>query len=396
MDAEDIKEWSQAGGRVAKPVLMDKWIEIDVAAVENNLAQVQSLLDHKTRLIGVVKANAYGHGAEETARILCQNGVNFLAVSFFAEAIQLRQAGIQSDILVFSPVVSPEEARESIRNRLTLTIASELDLDLLAQASAELLTQLKVHVKIDSGLGRFGLQEEAAVLVGRKINDHDQLYLEGLYTHAADPSSPAFTDRQFKHFTLVIARFEQEGMVIPLKHMANSAILLRSPEMYLDAVRIGTLLAGQHPVGKYPLRLQLRDPYKYKTRITSLRTMERGSFLGYYRTFQLKRTAQIAVIPVGYQDGLAVEVANPAASWSDLLRKLAKISLGFLGWQRFNLKVRIQDQSCPIRGKVFMQMALVEIPAGMDVKVGDEVEVPVRKTLASAAIPRLYIKIERH
>lgn len=371
---------------------MDKWIEIDVGAVENNLAQVQTLLDHKTRLIAVVKANAYGHGAAETARILCRNGVDFLAVSFFTEAAQLRQAGIQADILVFSPVISLEEAREAVKQHLTLTIASDEDRERLAQASAALRSQLKVHLKIDTGLGRFGLNGEEAVQIGQKVEMHEQLYLEGIYTHAADPASPAFTAHQFRQFTEVIQRLEQAGLVIPIKHMANSAVMLRSPEMYLDAVRIGTLLAGQHPVGKFPLRLQLQDPYKFKTRITSLRVRGKGSFLGYYRSYQLKRHALIALIPVGFHDGLAVEVANPPASWKDMLKRLAKISLGYFHWARFNLEVRIQDRSCPVRGKVFMQMALVEIPAGMDVKVGDEVEVPVRKTLASAAVPRVYIQ----
>ncbi|MCX5779567.1 MAG: alanine racemase [Firmicutes bacterium] len=374
----------------------DKWIEIDVAAVENNLAQVQTLLEHKTRLIAVIKANAYGHGAVETARILVRNGVDFLAVSFYAEAMQLRQAGIQTEILVFSPLISPEEARESVRHQLTLTIAGDDDCELLAQASAALSCQLKVHLKIDTGLGRFGLTEDMAVQVGQKIDRHQQLCLAGIYTHAADPSSPAYTAGQFKQFKQVIGRLEQEGIVIPLQHMANSAVLLRSPEMYLSAVRIGTLLAGQHPVGNFPIRLQLQDPYKFKGRITSLRTLEKGSYLGYYRSFKLRRTAQIAVLPVGFNDGLALEVGNPPASWRDMLRKLAKICLGYFNWPRFNLKVRIQDRSCLIRGKVFMQMALVEIPPGLKVKVGDEVELPVRKTVASASITRIYIEAEHH
>jgi alanine racemase len=166
--------------------------------------------------------------------------------------------------------------------------------------------------------------------------------------------------------------------------------------MYLSAVRVGTLLSGQHPVGNFPIRLQLQDPYKFKSRITSLRTLEKGSYLGYYRTFQLHRTTQIAVLPVGFNDGLALEVGNPPAGWSDMLRKLAKIFLGFVNWPRVNLKVRIQDRNCPIRGKVFMQMALVEIPPGLKVKVGDEVELPVRKTVASASITRIYIKADKH
>jgi alanine racemase len=184
---------------------------------------------------------------------------------------------------------------------------------------------------------------------------------------------------------------EQEGFVIPIRHMANSAIVLRSPDMYLDAVRVGNLLSGQHPVGNFPIHLQLRDPYIYKSRIISIQTLPKASFLGYYRSHQLKQEAQIAVIPVGFNDGLAVEVANQPRGLMDMLKKMAKIVLGYYNVSRFNLKVKIKEKYYPVRGKVFMQMALVEIPLQADIKIGDEVEVPVRKTLASPNINRLYV-----
>lgn len=371
---------------------MDKWIEIDVDAIKHNLEEVKSLLEGKARLIAVVKANAYGHGAEETARILCQNGVDYLAVSFCYEAMQLRKAGINADILVFSPAMSEAEVEESIKQQLTLTIASDDDRQLLERVCAEQNLPAKVHLKIETGLARFGLNEGEAAHVCRQLYINTKIQVEGIFTHSADPASRDYTARQFQNFMQVVKRLEQAGFGFPIKHMANSAIVLSSPEMYLDAVRIGTLLSGQHPVGNFPTRLQLQDPYRYKTRIISLQTRKKGSSLGYYRTYRLKQTARIAVIPVGFHDGLAVEIANKPVGFVDMLKKIVKIVLGYFSMSRFNLYVIIKGKQYPIRGKVFMQMALVEIPLEADIEIGDEVEVPVRKTLAARNITRLYLR----
>ena len=371
----------------------DKWIEIDVDAVEQNLQAVKGLLADKARLIAVVKANAYGHGAEDMARILCQNGVDYLAVSFYHEALQLRKAGIEADILVFAPVISEAEALESIQNQLTLTITSDIDRELLERAAVSANHhQVRIHLKIDTGLGRFGMNEDEAGLVCQNINKNDRLCLEGIYSHIADPSSPAYTQEQFRRFMRVVNRLENEKITIPIKHFANSSVCLSFPEMYLNAVRIGTLLSGQHPVGHFSTHLQLRDPYKFMSRIISLRTLAEGSYLGYYRTYKLRRAAQIGVIPVGFNDGLALEVANRPLGVVDMLKKLAKIVLAYLGMARYNLYVTIKDKKYPIRGKVFMQMALVEIPNGIEINIGDEVELPVRKTLAACDIDRIYVR----
>ncbi len=370
----------------------DKWIEIDVAAIENNLQAVKNLLDDRARLMAVVKANAYGHGAEDMARILARNGVDFFAVSFLQEALQLRKAGIAADILVFGPVVSQAEAREALENQLTLTITSDKDRELLEQAAETAGAQVRIHLKIDTGLGRFGMNAEEAGLVCRNIHQHDRLYIEGIYSHAADPAAPDYTEEQFRQFRQVVNRLENDKFTIPIKHFANSSVFLRFPHMYLNAVRIGTLLSGQHPVGQFSTHLQLQDPYKFMSRIISLRNLEKGSYLGYYRTYRLKQGAQIGVIPVGFNDGLAVEVANRPLGLVDLVKKLVKIVLAYLGVPRYNLYVTIKGQKYPIRGKVFMQMALVEIPEGIDINIGAEVELPVRKTLAAANIARIYLR----
>jgi len=370
---------------------MNKWIEISVAAIENNLREVQSRLNAGTKLIAVIKANAYGHGAVETARILYGLGVDYFAVSFLEEALQLREAGIQASLLVFSPVIDETGMRKAVANGLTLTIASESDQRLAEAICLETGQAMKIHMKVDTGLGRFGLNEEQAFAVWEKIKDCRFIELEGIYTHTADPSSSRLAEKQFQRFMQLITRLEQVGASFPIKHIANSTIFLRSPYMHLDAVRIGTLLSGQHPVGNFSERLQLQDPYTFKSRVISIRELPKGTRLGYYGTYRLKKDAQIAVVPVGFHDGLALEVANKPVDMWDMLKKLVKIVLGYIGWPGQEINVTISGVNCAIRGKVFMQMALVEIPLGMKVAIGDEVVVPVRKTLASNDISRVYL-----
>jgi alanine racemase len=292
--------------------------------------------------------------------------------------------------MILTPVVDEMDLITAIRAGITLTISSLADFKLLAEVINGLGEPARIHLKIDTGLGRFGLNEQEARLVCQAVLSSQLINIEGIYTHFADPHSLKYTAEQFSRFVAVTEKLSDEGFKIPLRHVANSTVFLRSPEMYLDAVRIGTLLSGQHPVGKFPIRLNLQDPFVFKSRLISLKTLPRGSFLGYYRTFKLKRDAQIGVIPVGFADGLALEVANKPIGLLDMLRKLVKIILGYYDWSGTNLAVQIKDKYFPIRGKVFMQMALIEIPSDFIVQLGDEVIVPVRKTLTKSSVVRKY------
>lgn len=374
--------------------LTNKWIEINIDAVKNNLLQIQDLLDDKLRLIAVIKLNAYGHGIVDIARMFYQNGVDFFAVTFLQEALLLRKAGIRSSIMLFSPLVNEEELREALKEHITITVASLYDCELLNRISDELNLQATVHVKVDTGMGRFGLNRDEVLDVCEILNSNKKIYLEGLYTHMSDAvsSNSSYTEKQFNEFMEIAGIIEKSGIKIPVKHCANSAVFLKYPEMRLDAVRIGTLLSGQTPVENHALFLKLQDPYTYKSKIIAIKEMEKGSYLGYYRSYKLKSDAQVAVIPVGYSDGLALEIANKPAGFIDMLKKMIKIFLGYLNFSRFNLHIKIKGKDYPIRGKVFMQMALVEIPLGSNIMVGDEVEVPIRKTLASPTLMHIYIK----
>lgn len=373
---------------------VDRWLEINVDAIIHNLEQVKSRLPEKVRLIAVVKADAYGHGAATTARILYQNGVDFFGVSFLDEALALRRAGIQTSIMLFTPLVTKEQVIRALENRITVTITSLYDCRLLDLVTRRINVKATVHLKVDTGLGRFGLNREELLEVCQTLKTNPRIYIEGIYTHMAEATAnnPAYTKKQFSRFLSMINELKKAGFTIPICHCANSAVFLKYPEMHLNAVRIGTLISGELPAGKINKRLDLIDPYKYKSRVISLHTLGKGSFLGYNRTARLRQQARVAVIPVGYNHGLALQVANRPAGWLDLLKVLAKNILAYFNLSRFTLKVKINGCEYPIRGKVFMQMALIEIPLMAQVKIGDEVEVPVRKTLAIRSINRVYTK----
>jgi len=373
---------------------MDKWIEINVNAIINNLLEVKTLLGNRARLIAVLKANAYGHGAIETAQILSSHGVDFFAMSFTSEAIMLREAGITGDILVLTPVVDETDLVAASKMGITITLTSLSEFTLLVRTINLLNNPVRIHLKIDSGLGRFGLNGQEVMAICQEAATIPKIQIDGIYTHFADPTSPEYTTQQFNKFIAITEELSEAGFKINLRHVANSAVFLRSPEMYLEAVRIGTLLSGQHPVGKFPIHLNLQDPFLFKSRIISLRTLPAGSYLGYYRTYKLKRQAQIAVIPVGFVDGLMVEVSNKPIDFIDLVKKIVKIILTFLDMRQGTQYMQINDSKFPIRGKVFMQMAMVEIPHHYQLQLGDEVVVPVRKTLSANDVPRKYVHVD--
>jgi alanine racemase len=373
---------------------MNKWVEIDAEKMKHNIRAVLELVPPEIMVLAVVKNNAYGHGAVGMAQLLERQGVSYLGVSYLEEAMELRQAGIDADILIFAPLSSADEVRTAFENKLTVTVASPYDHDLVQAASAMLNFRLRIHVKLDTGLSRFGLDPEQLVSICQSLGANERLHLEGIYTHMAEAGNAAFTRGQFDRFTAAIERCGQEGIRFILRHCAGSEVFLRYPQMHLDMVRLGTLLTGQYPAGFHPEKgaPKLEDPFAFKTRVIAAGMRSAGAYLGYQRTYRLRRAANIAVIPVGYADGVALAVDNPPTGLRDLVKKLVKLVLTFAGVRRFNRQVILHQRPVPVRGKVFMQMTLLELPPGMEVQPGDEVTVPVRKTLVGKEVVRLTIR----
>ncbi|QGU00700.1 Alanine racemase [Candidatus Syntrophocurvum alkaliphilum] len=374
-------------------MLSNKWIEIDSDAIKNNLEQIRFRLANKAKLIAVVKANAYGHGLVETAQILSENGVDFFAVTYLDEALELRKANIKGDILIFSPLIDKQNIKEAIKHKLTLSITSLWD----AQMISKLVMYdnlVKVHIKLDTGLGRFGFSLKETKEICDTLKENSNIHIEGIYTHMAEGGlkKSSYTKKQYRQFTEAIRKLEvEENLTFNLKHCANSAVFLNYEEMWLDAVRIGTLISGQLPVGVKDNSIELVDPYVFKTKVIAIKQLERGKTIGYFRSYKLTKNAKIAVIPVGFNDGLAVDVVNKPMSIFDILKGTIKQILRYFHFWPVCLYAKINGCTYPIRGKVFMQMALIEIPINHEVKLGNIVEVPIRKTIASSQIQRIII-----
>lgn len=371
--------------------LLHKWIEVDLTAIDHNLTEVRSLIRAKTRLIAVLKADAYGMGAVEVGWRLAQNGVDYFAVSFLQEALELRAAGLTQDILVFAPLAR-EEVRTAIENRLSITVASADDLRTVCEISAGTRRQARVQIKVDTGLGRFGASPREAVKMGLFANVAESVILEGVYTHFSEGGQSArFTRRQYQLFSKALNEMARQGVPVPLRHCASSSTLLRFPDMQLDAVRVGTLLDGQMPAGSYEKVPKLKDPFRFRARVSAVRFMKKGSYIGYSRTYRLKKDSWAAVIPAGLADGLGVEPMQKAAGFRDLLRLTIKAAAGYLNLNRVALRVRFRGSFLWIRGKVFMQFCIAEVPDHVKIAAGDTVDLPVRRTQASKAVPRCYI-----
>ena len=242
------------------------YAEVDLGAIAHNVRNLKRHVGPGVRLMAVVKANAYGHGAPEVARTALAHGADRLAVARVAEGVQLRQAGIDAPILVLGYTL-PEQATLAAEHGLTLTVTEPAVAAALSAASGALGRRSKIHVKVDSGMGRFGLLPDEVVPFLDHLAGLPGLELEGLFTHfaTADAADKAYTRRQFATFQAVQAAADAAGHPVAIRHCANSATTLDLPEMHLDAVRPGIALYGLRPSAEVAPAVDLRPALTLKS-----------------------------------------------------------------------------------------------------------------------------------
>ncbi|SMC00129.1 alanine racemase [Thermanaeromonas toyohensis ToBE] len=371
-------------------LLGPRWVEIEVTALENNLREVKKILRPFTRLLAVVKADAYGAGAVEAARVFCQAGADYLGVTTLAEGVELRRQGITIPILVMSPLL-PEEIPQALAWGLTLAVASRWGAEAVAQAVRETGRLARIHLKIESGMYRAGLEPEEVKALIRDILSWPGVVVEGAYTHLAQAAHSRKAWEQFRLFFRVCQELEEEGLKIPLKHIANSYACLAYPEMHLDMVRVGTLLYGHYPAGTIHQEIKLQDPWKVKARLLHIREVPAGTAVGYGGDYVTKRATRLGVLPLGYADGLGLTAITRPKSWPDLLRFLAKTFLAYWGWQHREEAVLVRGRPVPIIGRVGMQLSLVDL-GDIPAQEGEEVEISLGRPFTSARLPRLYLR----
>lgn len=363
------------------------WVEVKSSALEHNVRQVRELVSDSVRIMAVVKADAYGHGAVESSRVLLSAGANVLAVTRLEEALELRRGGIDSPTLVFNSTL-PEFAKDTVEAHLEQTVCTFELAEALSRAAKDQGKVARVHVKIDTGMGRLGILHQDAVEFVRLLTQLPNIQIAGIYTHFATALERdlSATRDQLRRFLQAVEAIRCAGLPTGLIHAANSAAMIRLPESRLDMVRPGTVLYGQYPSRFVPRDLDLEETWRLKTRISFLKRLPKGFPVGYGAEHITRRESVIAVLPVGYADGLTMAPESVIRRQMSLLRR-------FVGRIRREpgFSVTIRGKKAPVVGRIAMQMCSVDVTDVPGVEIGDEVTVPARRIATSPRIPRIYI-----
>src|SRR6266571_1465709 len=338
------------------------WVEIDLSAIAHNTRQIHSLVGSNVRILASLKADAYGHGALKVARTVLHNGARMLGVATLSEAIPLREAGIHAPILVFG-YVPHWQMREAVRLRLTLTLYSIESAQALSRASQALNLTVKVHVKVDTGMGRLGIRAERIaeiVELLHEISELPRLELEGIFTHfaMADTQDQTHARMQLDRFQHVLQCIEEEHMRPPLVHAANSAAIFSLPEAHFDMVRPGIALYGLDPSSEVRLPAEFRPALSFKTQVAQVKDIPEGESISYGCTYTTDRPTRVAILPVGYADGFRRAPAN----WGSVL---------------------VHGQEALLLGRVCMDQCIIDVSHIPQVRVGDEVVLIGRQEDAS-------------
>ncbi len=365
------------------------WIEVDTGAIIHNLNFIKNYVQD-SKILAVVKADAYGLGMEETAGALLDAGIYMLGVTSLQEACDLRKSGIKSSILIFSPLLN-EEFAAAVEENFTLTISSLDELKQLVSIVRKYNRETRIHLKIETGMGRIGFRNQELKNIISILKNEKLIICEGIYTHFSKAYDLKNTREQFAKFNSAIQFLEEQGITCELKHCCNSTAAMLYPEMHLDMVRLGTILYGQQPLA-YKKNLKLKDPFQAKTRIISIKTLPKGYKIGYGGDYELKRESKIAVIPIGYADGYSISPMIKANSFLDLIKIFIKETLAYLGKGPQAPKVIIDKRKVPFVGRIGMQLSMIDVTDISNIEKGQEVRLFMRRVSSSYKLPRVYMK----
>ncbi|WP_235910851.1 alanine racemase [Heliobacterium mobile] len=282
------------------------WSEINLKAFVHNLRVLRQVTRRESKFLAVIKADAYGHGALPLARAAVQEGVDGFVVAILDEGIHLRQGGIDVPILILG-YTPPAACEQVVQYDLSQTVYSLPVAEALSQAARRLGKKARVHLKVETGMGRVGFYGEEAIRNMLAVARLPGIEVEGIFSHfaTADEKDKSFAQRQLEQFLETVERLRQAGLEIPLRHMANSAGIIDLPESHLEAVRAGISLYGYYPSGEVNReQVSLLPVMTLKARIVQVKEVPAGMPVSYGCTYRCPRPTRIATVPLGYADGI--------------------------------------------------------------------------------------------
>lgn len=322
---------------------------VNLAAVGHNIAAIRKKIGTKRKLMAVVKADGYGHGALEVSLSALGSGADCLGVALPEEALPLRKAGIDVPILVLG-LIQPYEAYKVVASGLEQTVCTLELAEALDQTARNASTKTNIHIKVDTGMGRIGVFPHDLLAFARRINRFKNLNLKGIFSHfpCADERDTAFAQSQIRIFDQVVRGIEASGIKIHQKHMANSAGVLGLPASYYDLVRPGIMIYGLYPSNAVHRSIHLIPAMTLKTKIVYIKSVPSKTPISYGRTHYTTRDTVVATLPVGYADGYNRLLSNQ-------------------GYATIHAKPAL------LIGRVCMDMCMLDITDMEDVKTGDDV-----------------------
>jgi alanine racemase len=330
------------------------WVEIDLSALAHNVRQIQGLLAPQTKIMAVVKADAYGHGAIDIARTVIAEGVEWLAVATVTEGIELRTAGIIAPILILGAVNSDEQVQAIATWSLQPTICTIKQATLISKAIAKLQpnSPLLVHLNLDTGMSRLGANWQEAASFFSEVASLPYLEIDSLYSHlaTADELDQTVLELQLQRFQQSTAAIRAAGYRLPRLHLANSAGILVSERLHYQLVRPGLILYGLCPAPHLQSSIDLQPVLSVRARISQIKDIEAGTGVSYGYRFIADRDLRIAVVDIGYADGVSRRLSN-------------------------KMQAIVRGQLVPQIGSITMDRIMIDITKIPDLQVGEIVTI---------------------
>ena len=342
--------WEQSPG-IALMRRERAWVEVNLSAIAHNVQQIRRLLSDQTELMAVVKADAYGHGATTVAQAALHAGATWLGVATIPEGIELREAGIDAPVLVLGANHTPEQIRAIVHWQLQPTLCTPrqalIFADVLAQTQQP---SLSVHLKLDTGMSRLGTNWQAAAEFVQLVQRLPKLRIDSVYSHlaTAEDPNPTIAKQQQQRFEAAIAQINACGIYPPRLHLANSGGTLSNSTFHYDMVRVGLAIYGLYPADHLKAVLDLQPALQVRARVTQVKTIPPGTGVSYGHRFVADQERQIAVVAIGYADGVPRNLSN-------------------------KMEAIVRGQRVPQIGAVTMDQLMLDVSAIPDLREGEVV-----------------------
>jgi len=326
-----------------KSLIRNTWVEINLDNLKHNIKEAKNIIGENTKLAGVLKADAYGHGAIYSAKIMIENGVDMLAVACITEAIELRRHFSKIPILIMG-FTTDEQLPLAVKNNITMTIFSLEQSKKISEIAKDLNKNATIHIKIDTGMNRLGFKVNPETInIIEEIYHLDNIIVEGIFTHLALKTTETDME-QCKLFMEVIDELGKRHINIPIKHICDGIAMVIYPKIHLNMVRVGSYLYGGQP--DYVGRENTKPVMSFKTKIAYIKEIEKGEGVGYGYSFVANKKTIVGTLPVGYSDG-------------------------YLRCLQDSGEISVLGKRAPIIGKICMDQMMIDLTNIPEAKVGD-------------------------